>query len=178
MALKPDRIVTDGGTDISFFCNQINEKGAVMILSAGGSGASMDDSAALVTRPTTAYAAGEIVLGLLLNDVVSGDLTKTHLNQHKDEVQVGSKVTILRRGQVTTNLVSGTPSAGYMVYAADTTSGTICGFAISDLYTAGTTLDPVITGSIPSGAGKYTRLGTFLSSKDSDGYPKVEINLI
>jgi len=183
MALKPDRIVTDGDTDISFFMNETAEKGSVVVLSAGGSGASMDDSAALAKLSDVAYAVGEVPLGMLLCDVVSGDLTKTHLNQHADEVQVGSKITILRHGQVTTNMISGTPSAGQGAYVAN--GANIC--ALSNLTTGyyhfmtGTTDTPsgVESLGILSGAQLgYPRVGTFLSSKDADGYAKVAVNLI
>lgn len=171
MALKPDRRILSDGTDISFFCNQTNEKGAVMILSAGGSGAAMDDSAALVTRPTVAYASGQVIAGILLCDVVSGDLTKTHLNQHKDEVQVGSKVPLLRKGMVTTNMCSGTITAGQGAYASDLTSGVLCSLAVTQSvqYSGANTV------TIPT---QYPRVGTWMSSKDSDGYAKLEVNLI
>ena len=186
MALKPDRIITDGDTDISFFMNEVTEKGSVVVLSAGGSGAAMDDSAALAKLSDVAYGVGEVPLGILLCDVVSGDLTKTHLNQHKDEVQVGSKVTIARRGQLTTNMISGTPTAGQGAYIAADEKNI---WGITDLTTTAYT---VVTGSaaLPGTTGQtaltllssaqlgYPRIGTFLSSKDADGYAKVAINLI
>jgi hypothetical protein len=171
MALKPDRIEMNGDTDISFFMNETAEKGSVVVLSAGGSGAAMDDSAALAKLSDTSYGVGEVPLGILMCDVVSGDLTKTHLNQHKDEVQVGSKVTILRKGQVTTNMISGTPTAGQGAYVAN--GANLCGannLGASD-YAA-------ITGGTTSAQFAYPRVGTWLSSKDADGYAKVAINLI
>lgn len=166
MALKPDRSITDNGTDISFFCNEINEKGAVLALSTAGSGAAMDDSAALLARPTTPHGSGTYIMGILLNDVVSGDLTKTHLNQHKDEVQVGSKVTLLRRGWIVTNLISGDVTAGYGAYAAGDSSGALLALANTALQ---------VTGFMSN---NFTRVGTWLSSKDADGYAKVNINMI
>ena len=60
-----------------------------------------------------------------MNDVVNKDLTRTHLNQHKDEVQKGGKVTILRKGYVVTNAVTGTPTAGGAAYASPATAGNV-----------------------------------------------------
>lgn len=165
MALKPDRVIMAGDTDISFFCNQTNEKGSVMVLSAGGSGASMDDSAALVIRPSTVYASGQTPLGILLCDVVSGDLTKTHLNQHKDEVQVGSKVTLAKRGVLVTNVISGTVTAGQGAYASATASGALCSLADNNALLTAT-------------PGTIKKVGTWLSGKDADGFAKVAINLV
>lgn len=170
MALKPDRKITDG-TDISYFMNTIAERGIVVVLSAGGSGAAMDDAAAVAAKPSALYGSGQYPLGILLNDVVSGDLTKTHLNYMKDEVQVGGKVTILRRGVVVTNMVEGTPSAGQMAYIGGANDGKITGIAFSatsPLAVVGTGIQTPQT----------QRIGTWLSSKDADGYAKLEVNLI
>ncbi len=99
MALKSDRSTLQ--TDISFFMNEAATRGGVAALSAGGSGASMDNGAALVTY--SAAPSGKVPMGLLLNDMVNIDLTRQHLNQHKDEVQKGGKVTLLTKGWVVTN---------------------------------------------------------------------------
>lgn len=153
MALKTDRY--EFQTDISFFMNEVAERGGVVSLSTGGSGAAMDQSAALVTYATTG--SGKMPVGVLLNDMVNIDLTRQHKNQYKNEVQKGSKVTLLRKGYVVTNKIQGTaPAAGDPAYVAH--SGN---FAKSDLVGQGT--QPII--------------GYFLSSPDQDGYAKVEVNL-
>jgi len=54
MALKTDRSTLQ--TDISFFMNEAATRGGVVSLSTGGSGAAMDQGAALVT-----YAAHHLV---------------------------------------------------------------------------------------------------------------------
>lgn len=190
MALKPDRKYTDG-TDISFFMNVTAEKGSVVILSTAGSGASMDDAGAVASLPTKAYGSGEYPLGILLCDVVSGDLTKTHLNQHKDEIQVGGKVTILRRGTVTTNMVEGSPAGGQPAYvSAVGTDGKVCALAISTalpsqiIVSTGNAAAYNTTGlffnhvAVSTHNPALTKLGTWLSSKDSDGYAKLDVNLI
>jgi hypothetical protein len=149
MALKGDRHELD--TDISFFINETAEKGQVVSVSTQGSGAAMDSSAALCT--VAAEASGALPLGIILNDVVNLDLTRQHINWHKDEVQQGGKVTILRKGFVVTDQISGTPTAGATAYVAD--SGKIS--ATQD--------------------GTAVAIGSFLSTKDADGYAKVAINL-
>jgi hypothetical protein len=151
MALKPDRI--EAYTDISFFMDTTGERGGIVIHDTSGSGVSMDDGNALVMYPT-GVVSGTKPAGLLLNDVVNLDLTRQHINWYRDEVQVGGKVTLLRQGQVTTDVVATgvTPSAGTVAYYD----------ALGRLTTTST---------------NSTQVGRFLSSKDSDGYVKVEINI-
>ena len=112
MALKPDRIETQ--TDVSFFMNNATSstivRGGVASVSTGGSGVAMDDSSAVVAYATATSGAKPV--GVLLNDVVNIDLTRQHINWHKDEVQGGGKVTLLQVGQVTTDKVTGTIAAG------------------------------------------------------------------
>ena len=116
MALKPDRI--ELLTDVSFFMNTVAERGGVVsvVTATSGVGVSMDNANAVVAYGVSASGAKPV--GVLLNDVVNLDLTRQHINWHRDEMQVGGKVTLLRQGQVTTNMiVSGaTPSAGADAY--------------------------------------------------------------
>jgi ApbE superfamily uncharacterized protein (UPF0280 family) len=149
MALKGDRHELD--TDISYFMNETASRGVVVSVSTQGSGAAMDNASAVAT--VAAEASGAVALGVLLNDVVNIDQTRQHLNWHKDEVQQGSKVTILTKGFVVTDQISGTPSAGDVAYLAD--SGLIAG----------------------SQDGTAPAIGRFLSTKDADGYAKVSVNL-
>lgn len=152
MALKPDRV--ELLTDVSFFMNTTAERGGVVsvVTATSGVGVSMDDANAVVAY--AAAASGAKPVGLLLNDVVNLDLTRQHINWHKDETQVGGKVTVLRVGQVTTNmLVAGTtPSAG------------------ADAYVGA-------NGLIGTSSTNAVKIGQFLSAKDTDGYAKVSVNL-
>lgn len=150
MALKPDRV--ELLTDISFFMNTTAERGGVVSVSTGGSGVAMDDGNAVVAY--AANASGANPVGVLLNDVVNLDLTRQHINWHKDEVQIGGKVTILQHGQVTTDQISGNPTAGALAYVAN--SGQL-------------------SASQAAGA---VKVGRFLSSKDADGFAKVLINVV
>ncbi|NBP00570.1 MAG: hypothetical protein EBU90_10680 [Proteobacteria bacterium] len=157
MALKSDRYELQ--TDISFFYNDgaVTRGGVVVHDTTAGSGASMDQGVNLV-KYTTATSSN-VPVGILLNDVVNKDLTRTHLNQYKDEVQKGGKVTVLRKGYVVTNMVTGSPAAGDPAYACSATAGYIRKDAAS---------------AAASGA---LLIGRFLTSKDADGYAKVEVNL-
>jgi hypothetical protein len=153
MALKSDRI--ELLTDVSFFMNTTAERGGIAGIAVGGtagSGVSMDDANAVVAY--VAAVSGTRPLGVLLNDVVNLDLTRQHINWHKDEVQVGGKVTLLRNGQVTTDrLVSGiTPTAGTPAYVG-------------------------ASGLIGTSSTNAVQIGTFLSGKDADGYAKVSVNI-
>ena len=160
MALKSDR--NEVQTDISFFMNEAATRGGVVSLSTGGSGAAMDQGAALVSYAAQGPgASGKVPMGILLNDMVSLDLTRQHINQHKDEVQKGGKVTILRKGYVVTNSLSCATDAEAGDVAYVQLDGTIANSGCIDDHTGR--------------AG--SSIGTFLSSVDEDGYAKVEINL-
>ena len=149
MALKSDRYELQ--TDISFFYNAgTATRGGVVVHDTAGSGAAMDQGVNLVR-----YATSGAPVGILLNDVVNKDLTRTHLNQHKNEVQKGGKVTVLRKGYVVTNNITTTPTiiAGSGAYRCTVTAGNLS--------------------MVPSG----TQVGAFVSRADEDGYAKVEVNL-
>ena len=157
MALKSDRSTLQ--TDISFFMNEAATRGGCVVLSAGGSGASMDNGAALVTYT---HASGLAPMGILLNDMVNIDLTRQHLNQHKDEVQKGGKVTILQKGWVVTNSLACkvAPVAGHPAHV--TLLGEIAN-------SGGNITDQSSTANQP--------IGSFLSGIDEDGYAKVYVDL-
>lgn len=151
MALRGDRRVVQD--DISFFMNETGNRGALVSynFAASGLGAALDDANATVSISSS----GTRVAGVLMNDVVNKDLTQTHLNAHKDEAQIGGKVTILKRGWIVTDQIEPTasPSPGELAYLGN------------------------------GGAGKFsdvasgTTVGRFGSSKDSDGYAKVFIDV-
>jgi len=149
MALKSDRYELQ--TDISFFYNEgVATRGGVVVHDTVGTGAAMDQGVNLVKYSV----AGGVPVGILLNDVVDKDLTRTHLNVYKDEVQKGGKVTVLRKGWVVTNAVDGAPVAGSGAYVSTT-----------------------VAGNITDASDQGAKIGTFVSGVDADGYCKVEVNL-
>lgn len=160
MALKADRYELE--TDISFFSNSaVATRGGVVVHdTTAGSGAAMDQGVALVKEKQCGNT--DIPVGILLNDIVNKDLTRTHLNQFKDEVQLGGKVTVLRKGWVVTNKIDAvTVAAGEIAYATTTgTKGNVTNVCPASV---------VASGNLP--------VGRFLSAKDEDGYAKLEVNL-
>ena len=153
MALKADRY--EESTDISFFYNEgTATRGGVVLLDAAlASGAAMDQGGNKVKY--AAATSSTVPVGILLNDVVNKDLTRTHLNQYKDEVQQGGKVTVMTRGYVlTSNLDSVTITPGEVAYASASNAGNI-----TNVLTSG------------------QAIGRFLSAPDADGYAKVSVNL-
>ena len=149
MALKADRY--EESTDISFFYNEgtATRGGAVVLDAALASGAAMDQGGNKVK-----YGTAGVPVGILLNDVVNKDLTRTHLNQYKDEVQKGGKVTVLTRGWVVTdNIDAVTIVPGQVAYASATAGN------LTNVSTSG------------------QAVGRFMSQQDADGYAKVYINL-
>ena len=156
MALKSDRYELQ--TDISFFYNAAATTRGCLVGHGGtaGTGAAMDQGVNLCAKSTSAAP-----LGILLNDVVDKDLTRTHLNQYKDEVQLGGKVTVLTRGWVVTNMIDGTPGPGDLAYASD--GGGTAG------YLSNSAADADASGNLA--------VGRFMSAPDADGYAKVYVNL-
>lgn len=151
MALKGDRV--EHLTDISYFKSDATaERGLIVSHNTGGSGVAMDDASALVR---TVSARTQIAAGLLLNDVVNLDLTRQQYNAHKNEMQLGGKVTLLRRGTVVTNMISGTPVIGEAAH-----------------------FDSVGNLTTSSQDDTSMQVGRWLSTKDADGYAKVEINIV
>ena len=156
MALKTDRSTLQ--TDISFFMNEAATRGGIATISTGGSGASLDNGNAVVTY--AAAPSGKVAVGILLNDMVNIDLTRQHLNQPKDEVQKGGKVTLLTKGWVVTNSLEGTdPNAGDLAYIS---------------HSGNLSADAGLSGS---DATNEMIVGRFLSDVDEDGYAKVFIDL-
>ena len=156
MALKGDRL--EVVTDVSFFMNETAERGGIAVLSTAGSGAAMDQAAALVTY--VVHTSGTVPVGMLMNDMVNVDQSKYRINVYKDEVQQGSKVTLMQEGWGVTNMIYPgiTPTAGAYAFLAP--SGRIT-----------TTAGPV-------DATGYTGIvGRFLSLADEDGYAKVYVKL-
>lgn len=154
MALKADRSIIE--TDITQTCPSVAERGVTLVYSTGGSGVALGASAGasdLVANPS-----GYKVAGLLLNDVVSVDETRYHRNFHKDETKTGERCTLLRKGRVTTNKVTGTPTAGATAYL--TTNGV---------------LTPTL--SATGGLAATPKVGVFAGAKDESDYVTVDINL-
>jgi hypothetical protein len=153
MALKNDRhLLYD---DIRYFCNDVTERGVILCHSgSGGSGVSLDNILDLVYL-CTGQVSGVKPAGLLINDIVDVDETRFHINYAKDEMRVGSKCHLLKKGWVITDkLVSGqTPKAGDPAYLAPSGSVTT------------------------SSANSAPRVGTFKNRKDGNNFVTLEVDI-
>lgn len=151
MALKPTRVTVYGGDSVAYFMNDTAKRGCVVTYNAASTGlGNLDDPKALVQLPTGTVG---VPVGVLMNDVVNKDLTRIHLNQHQDEVQVRGKVAVLKQGTVHTNVVKSgdVPKAGDPAH-----------FTTNGEFTTTTT---------------STKVGTFGSALDADGYVVVDVRL-
>lgn len=160
MSLKADRRHVD--SDIAHFMNSTATRGGIVSVTATiSSGAAMDQSEATVAY--VAEPSGVEPLGVLMCDVVNLDLTRQHPNWHKEEVQVGGKVTVWTKCTVVTDYIypGHTPTPGQIAYVGH--SGYI---AASD----------VATDHVDS-TGDTRKVGRFVTAKNADGFAKVDINL-
>jgi hypothetical protein len=156
MALKSDRY--EFQTDISYFMTEVGIPGRLVFLNSTivASGAALDDTGNLASHT---FASGRMPIGILMSSVVNIDTTRYHLNYHKDEVDVNvsPKVRVLRKGWVVTDqIIPATVTPGQDVFPS---------------------FSGYLTNSGLSAGGQPYAIGKFLSSKDSAGYSKVEINL-
>jgi len=150
MALRPTR--NEHLTDLSFFMDEVAERGLMCVASTQGSGAAMDQSAAAVK---VASALSDEPVGLLLNDMVNLDLTRQHINYAQDEMQKGGKVLLLRAGFVVTDQISGAITLGEAAHFVP--GGSFCSATASS---------------------HSDQVGRWLSKKDADGYAKIQINIV
>lgn len=159
MALRSYVVQNEVWVDASsFVMNETGNRGKIVVhdTSVTGVGGLLDDANSIVKRPDVALGSGEYPAGVLLTDVVNKDLTRTHLNQHRREVQVGGKVSVMKIGSIDTNdvAVGVTPSPGLPCY-----------FTTEGAYTTSSN-----SGSV--------RVGTFRGGKDTDGYVRIDILIV
>lgn len=154
MALGPDRWEQDQAID--YFCDTISERGVVVVHKTSGVGPALDDTNNVVTVKASP-ATTDVPAGLLLNDVVAGDPSVFQLGRLQDQVKVGTKCTVGRKGWWVTNMV-------------DTASGVV--------PAAGKPAYLGANGKLTDAAGN-ARVGTFGGSRRvSDGMTKVYINIV
>lgn len=156
MALKGAR--HEMQTDMSSICNDVVVKGAMLCWNRtpGGSGINLDDANNIV-KLVAGVTSGNMVAGMTLTNTVNIDTTRQHVNFHKDEVVIGSHVTLLRQGWVVTDqlLASTSPLAGDKAFVAH--SGLLTNFG---------------------GGGSFAGpVGEFMGAKDPDGFVKVAVHL-
>jgi len=142
--------------DHRWFMNATAVKGVVISVSTAGSGLSNDNS--LSVAAASASSSGAKPLGVLLDDVVNIDQTRQHINWHKQEVNIGNKVTVLKKGTVTTDRVIAATAGNYAVLAS---SGYVTN--AGDINNHNRLTQPIV--------------GRFLSGLDEHGYATLEIDV-
>lgn len=159
MSLKGDRYILE--SDNTFFFNQVATRGGVATISTGGSGSALDQSQALLQYATNP--SGLQPIGILLEDMVNYDLTRQHANYHRDEVQLGGKVAVIKKGWVVTNslVASASPVAGDIAIVGE--SGLLDKISYASYLTGNQVNKP--------------KVGRYLSAKEDDGYAKVAVEL-
>lgn len=151
MALKPDRIEDPFHHDINFYMDEAAERGGVVVLQSAGSGGYPADPNSVATY--AASPAGRFALGLLLCDVVSIDQSRQHLNWYREQVPIGYKVILARKGLFNTNMI---------VPGVNPVGGEPAYLGASGLLTTSTG-GPLV--------------GQFRGAKDEDGFASVYINI-
>jgi hypothetical protein len=163
MALKPDRNYNPADLVTYYSMFETGQRGGVVFQSTGfyPQGAGLDDGQQRCYY-VNANTSGFKPVGLLCNDVVNLDLSRTHINFHKDETQVGQPVTVAKQGEFVTNYFGVGQASGASLTLPATVYAGPSGF----LYTT--------AGYASSG---WPAVGKVLSYVDSQGYARVRIDL-
>jgi hypothetical protein len=152
MALKPDR--EEFHYDIRWYMDAPAERGGVVCLSTADSGGYPGGANNVVSY--AAAPSGKFPIGVLMNDVVDYDPSRQHGNPYRMQTLIGSKVTLIKDGWVTTN----------MIEAADTPAGGVGAYlGNSGLFTTA------------ANGGVNPKVGQFLGTKDQDGFAPIRIEL-
>lgn len=153
MALKPDRIEDPYHHDINFYMDEVAERGGVVVLQAAGSGGYPSDPHSVCTY--AASPAGRFPLGMLLCDFVNIDQSRYHLNWYREQVLVGYKAILARKGLFTTNMI---------VPGVNPVGGEPAYLGPSGLLT-----------NVASGNGP--QVGQFRGAKDEDAFASVYVDI-
>lgn len=156
MALKMDRQVN--ATDITFYLDDVRDRGVFVVYSTVGSGVALDSTRNLAA--VSANSSGQRPIGCLLSDTVNIDRTRQPLNWHKDQQASGDKVCILTNGWIVTDQITGTPTVGQL--AVLSSSGTVTG---------------VTNGATTWNQAANPFVGYFVSTKDENGFARVKVAL-
>ena len=151
MALKPDRHILE--TDISLVCNDVHEKGAVLVYSTAGSGTALytPGVATLAANPS-----GKVPAGVSLAAFVNIDQTRQKRNFQRDEQVIGEKAPLLKKGWVVTDMI-------------------VSGQAAS--IDAGVTAYLGASGKLTTVASTNPKVGQFANKVAAEGFVKVYIDL-
>ncbi len=149
MALKPDREYNEVTDITNFWTTVAAEKGGVASVVTQGSGAALGinitDEANVVGYATSA--SGSVAKGILLQTVAAAmSATRDFINYESGEIRPGDKCTLVKKGFVVTDMITGTPGVGGVAYLGasgliSTTSGSFGGVATAVVGRFETTVD-------------------------------------
>ena len=156
MALKPDRDHFEATDIMNYWINDgtqdTKEKGGVASVVQSGSGVAMDPSGNVVSY--VADPSGAVPKGVLLQSVNPPlSATRDFKNFDSLEVRPGEKVTLVRKGWLVTDQITGTPVVGDAAYLG--ASG-------------------LISTTQASGA---VQVGRFETTVDADNFARVSIDI-
>ncbi len=143
-------------TDITNRSTTVGTAGVGFVVTAAGSGATIGDSSSSVGL--AANPSGYQFAGMLLHEIASIDESKFHRNWNKEQMLIGERCTLSRKGQWYTDQISGTPAKGNTAYL--TTNGAFT---------------PTV--SATGGVAATPKCGQFLGSKDANGFAGIDFNL-
>lgn len=155
MAIKPDRFISE--TDISYVCNDVVDKGIVLVYATGSTSASGAGISSPGAVEKASDPSGRIPAGLSLANFVNIDQTRQHRNYHKDEQIIGENVPLLKKGAVVTDQI-------------------MTGLTILPGQTAYLGVSGLLTNATGS-TGQNPKVGQFATKKDADNFVKVLVEL-
>ncbi len=160
MALKPDREYNEVTDITNFWTTVAAEKGGCASVVTQGSGVALGQN--IVDEPNVvgyvASASGAVAKGILLQTVTAAMVgNRDFINYENQEIRPSDKCTLVKKGFVVTDMITGTPAVGGVAYLG--ISGNIS--TTSGSFGGATT--PVV--------------GRFETTVDSDGFARVSIDI-
>jgi len=149
MALKPDREYNETTDITNFWTTVAAEKGGCASVVTQGSGAAIGQN--ITDEPNVvgyaASASGAVPKGILLQTVSAVMCaTRDFINYENGEIRPADKCTLVTKGFVVTDMITGTPTVGGIAYLGasgliSTTSGSFGGTATAQIGRFETTVD-------------------------------------
>lgn len=147
MALAPRRKIDYANLTEFFAMNMVGERGGIVCVS------STAGEVEYKVSPT----GGFLPVGMLLDDVESLNFDRHPEYLQRNVVDVGSQVSIARKGELATNLVVGSPTQGQKAYLHP--SGYVGATQLTD------------------GINPAPQVGKFLTGVDAAGYVNIFVDL-
>lgn len=143
-------------TDITSKCTTAADAGVGLVVITSGSGATIGDQSSdvgLVSNPS-----GYKFAGLLLHEVANINESLFHRNWNKEQMLVGERCTLGKKGQWSTDKITGSPTRGDTAY-----------------LTSNGNFTPTV--SATGGLVATPKAGQFRGTKDQNGFAEIDFNL-